>query len=449
MAIKALFNRSPSLSVTLSEELLFVHPTYQEPEEPTPGFSRDPMLLGTALLSLPSPRAVSRIKVVFEGLTDASAGSGYPYETTTSLCKELELDLKGEVVEAGKHAFNFSFIVPSSTAPYQRCNYGRTRHSVKATATFADSWSSSVVKSPPIAVYVTASPHGPGEAPQSMDLSLEHYSEDLGPVGVTFASPRLTVAALVNFRLTLLGAPTPLKIISCNVLVEQRFSITYTSGEVARPPARRYNLTKIEGSSAAPSLCVNKGITPLGATTNAYIPNDPHPPSADIPSPDPDSLADLGAGEAFQYSRTMRVDIDDYVRASTLEGTETPINVSHKLLIEVRYRVQGEKGDKIFLLGKDVVIGSCCGLADSLYLPAYSRCSPQTVLRPLDQRCWCCLDTKELMDRDGEALQRAGSIEEPSSEARILGQDKSPAVGDGAGRAMPSPALRSMELLES
>lgn len=104
MAIKALFNRSPSLSVTLSEELLFVHPTYQEPEEPTPGFSRDPMLLGTALLSLPSPRAVSRIKVVFEGLTDASAGSGYPYETTTSLCKELELDLKGEVVEAGKHA---------------------------------------------------------------------------------------------------------------------------------------------------------------------------------------------------------------------------------------------------------------------------------------------------------------------------------------------------------
>lgn len=26
-------------------------------------------------------------------------------------------------------SFNFSFIVPSSTAPYQRCIYGRTRHS--------------------------------------------------------------------------------------------------------------------------------------------------------------------------------------------------------------------------------------------------------------------------------------------------------------------------------
>jgi hypothetical protein len=105
MAIKALFkSRSPSLVVTLSEDLLFVHPTRAEVQATTPGVSRDPILFGTALLSLPAQRAVSKIRVVFEGLTDASAGSGHPYETTVSLHKELEMDLKGEVVEAGDHA---------------------------------------------------------------------------------------------------------------------------------------------------------------------------------------------------------------------------------------------------------------------------------------------------------------------------------------------------------
>lgn len=54
----------------------------------------------------------------------------------------------------------------------------------------------------------------------------------------------------------------------------------------------------------------------------------------------------------------MRIPIDDHVRATTLEGSETPIRVSHKLLVEVRYRAEGQPSDKIFLFGKDVTIGS-------------------------------------------------------------------------------------------
>jgi hypothetical protein len=106
------------------------------------------------------------------------------------------------------NSFNFSFIVPSSTAPYQRCIYGRTRHSstshtllaelplthdslftlppppsllstVKATATFPGTFTSSI-RSPPIAVYVVANPSTPGEVPLPTDLSIQHYSEDLG-----------------------------------------------------------------------------------------------------------------------------------------------------------------------------------------------------------------------------------------------------------------------------
>lgn len=59
-------------------------------------------------------------------------------------------------------------------------------------------------------------------------------------------------------------------------------------------------------------------------------------------------------------------------------------------------------------------------------------------------RCYCNLSLKEMVDRDGLALQRAGSITEPSSEARVLGVDaasKSPGWLD-TGTLLPSPALR-------
>lgn len=118
-----LFNR-PRVSVTLSEDLAFIHPNI--PED-TP--SRDPLVTGTVLVSLPNPKAVSTIVVELVGLTDISAGPSWPHESTETIHKELAIDLHGEELPAGKHAFNFSFLLPSNTAPYQRCQYGRTRHS--------------------------------------------------------------------------------------------------------------------------------------------------------------------------------------------------------------------------------------------------------------------------------------------------------------------------------
>lgn len=102
-ALGSLFNQ-PRISVTLSEDMLFVHPTYWHNELGMPGVGRDPLLLGTALLSLPAPRAVSKIRVVFEGLCDASGGQNAAYESSQTLYKELEIDLKGEVIPAGDHA---------------------------------------------------------------------------------------------------------------------------------------------------------------------------------------------------------------------------------------------------------------------------------------------------------------------------------------------------------
>lgn len=90
--------------------------------------SQDPVVHGTCLIKLPTRKAIRRVKVIFEGLCDATGGAGWPYETSSVLCKSLEHDLRGEYFEAGNHAFSFTFIIPSSTPASQRSIYGRTRY---------------------------------------------------------------------------------------------------------------------------------------------------------------------------------------------------------------------------------------------------------------------------------------------------------------------------------
>ncbi|GAA6014720.1 hypothetical protein JCM10207_006917 [Rhodosporidiobolus poonsookiae] len=456
---------SPSVKVALEEDQLFVHPL------PGDFPTSDPILRGTALVTLPSRRAIKKFKVIFEGLVDAYGGDGYQYETSTALKKELETDFKGEVFEAGNHAFNFSFIVPSSTAVSQRSAYGRTRYYVKAYVEFDGGLLSTSVSSSPTAVWISANPSPPGELPYPTDLAVQHFSEDLGPVGIHVSSPHLTVAALANVRVSLLGPPQPVKIISVNGVITQTFEVTYKNGKVAKPKPRPFVLTKVD-HTASPSLfvpvhnpatcTVEPGPVPTDPSTALsvspvsapYLEPAPTPepafrpvsacchPKPDQPVPDPSPLARVEPGQEFHHARIVRVPDDDHVRPTTLEGTDTPIRVSHKMSVEIRYRKEGDTPDTedmVLTIGKPITITSCCCLIDSIYLPTYTAAAPKTVTRPLMSRCACNMSLKECFDRDGALLQRATSLPSPSSEPRLIGIDKSPAWTDGSSSGYSTP----------
>lgn len=130
--------------------MIFVNPTTD-----TSFPSEDAELRGSVLLTLPSRRSVKRIEVVLEGICDACGSSGHPYETVTTLRKHLNLELEGEILDGGDHVFNFSFIIPSSTAVNQRSAYGRVRHYVKAKAEFSSALSNTISSSP-VALRVSA-----------------------------------------------------------------------------------------------------------------------------------------------------------------------------------------------------------------------------------------------------------------------------------------------------
>lgn len=71
--------------------------------------------------------------------------------------------------------------MPSSTAVYQRCTFGRVRHWVKARAECDGALGMSTsVSSSPVSVFFMANPLGPGELPEALELDLQHFDNDLG-----------------------------------------------------------------------------------------------------------------------------------------------------------------------------------------------------------------------------------------------------------------------------
>lgn len=96
---------SPTLNISLEEDVIFVNPPLNPFDEPTIG-DDGPLLLGSLLLYLPNPKMIKSVKVVLQGLADVYSGYATKYESSISLRKELSLDLSngGEILEAGNHA---------------------------------------------------------------------------------------------------------------------------------------------------------------------------------------------------------------------------------------------------------------------------------------------------------------------------------------------------------
>ncbi|KDE07952.1 hypothetical protein MVLG_01858 [Microbotryum lychnidis-dioicae p1A1 Lamole] len=441
----------PKISVTLAQEATYVHPSAVEDSElwqenlPSP----DPLLCGTVLLSLANQRAFDRIKVVLEGLSDAFGGGSSPYETRTTIHKEVCVELGGEVLPAGNHAYNFSLIIPSNTAIHQRCNYGRVRHFVKATGYLSGTLAGSIT-TPPVAFFVIANPSRPGELPLPTNIDIQYVNEHLGPVGVQINSPHLTVASLLSVRVALPSPPAPVEIKSINSSIHQTYEVHYADGRISRPPVEKHLLTKVsmraspslsvpicttECGTEAPESSTASGPEPAQRFLSRPLTRDPTgtpccPPRPDSPESDPLPLSLLkGQEDDFVYHRMFRCPTDDLVRPTTLAGcNDSPIKVSHALVIEIQYRLVDQPADVpdyVLTIRKPIQITSCCCLWDSLLLPVYAQKSPKIVKRPLREACMCTYSLETMLDRDGEALQRAGSIESSSGEARFLGSARS------------------------
>ncbi|KAM0787813.1 hypothetical protein ACM66B_003867 [Microbotryomycetes sp. NB124-2] len=403
----------PHLDIKLDESVLFLHPA--PPDQP----AQDPIVQGTVTLRLSKKRTLNHLTVRLVGRQDVSWGEARPWETHTTLDKEVSLFGTGKrdvELDKGEHRFAFSIIVPSSTACCERCTYGRTRHSVYAKAKGLGQLGTDVlsVERP---VFLIANPGGAGlsSPPPSLDYRFEGVLQDIGPYTMALQSQHVMVSGLLLFRFNLVSPPVNVAIYSIKVKINQYFALHSPSdtSRVAHPPPENRRVILLDGNNEPNYGAIEERSSAERASA--------------APSSKPGILRHVLPGEEYMVHHLGRLPDDIALRPSTQEWSETCIRVRHEVAMEVTYRVMSpdeaatgvlrapEKGkgkdkDRIpdrkkLVVSKPIEIFSCCCFVDSLSLPAYA------VVDPINEKdtaplCLCEFSMGDVIKFHGQELLR-------------------------------------------
>lgn len=235
----------PTVKVTVEQSLIFVRP----PSENSGIHGEDSEVKGTVCVHLPAKRAVRSIHVVLMGFCDVYGNSRYVFRGLCSIklfLRSHRLEVRAEHCSAPARGprslrrgprsgqprvcptilsprassadrnyalrFGFRIPVPSSTAVSEELeSYGRVRHrsasnvawsctraELKSISIFATVHanlylSSLAVSAVPLAIGIAAHENIPGELPETFELVVEHFTDDLGVRLVSKISEILTV----------------------------------------------------------------------------------------------------------------------------------------------------------------------------------------------------------------------------------------------------------------
>lgn len=219
---------------------------------------------------------------------------------------------------------------------------------------------------------------GVGNPPAPFHQFIQHISDDLGPLSITFSSPYLTVASLVVAEVNFLSppGPEPVQVISIDTYVSQSYTVTGpNSGKVVRAPPNRHLLRKVDPDG------------PLSTGAQSHSKN----AFGDVPKDDPRPLHMLDKEQEWTHKSFCRIPNDEVVRPSTLPGAKTPIRVDHQMVCEIKYvkPVTGE--EKSVALGRPIMMRSCFNLVDDLRVPRYEEepSEEPTLVRNGRNKCFC------------------------------------------------------------
>ncbi|GAA5943731.1 uncharacterized protein JCM15063_005819 [Sporobolomyces koalae] len=408
----------PSLQISLAQDVFFLHPA----PEGVPTY--DEIIAGTVTLWLPKPRTLKHFTVRLRGLYDIGWNDSTPYESGICLEKTVSLCQEGTEVslEKGEHTFEFILIVPSFAACYERCQYGRVRHSITAKAKGLGNIGGDII-SPEYPVFLITNPGLAHESrpPPPLHLKFEGALEELGPYSMGLQSQHVMVGGLLLFRLSLLFPPQGIMIYSIKVKIIQKFHLqspTNKAHESVPPP---HSQTIFILDSAHPPNFAKVKEDNLGARSGSATPK-------------VGPLKVLRKDEMWKIHHLARLPNDNHIRPSTHEGTKSPISVTHSIQMELTFRRLTEEEEnppsidealtipkkgkdrdrdkekeperRKVVMSKPLDIFSCCCFLDSLTLPVYSLMDPNPT--PLDAElvlpCVCGMQLKQLIDSHATAL---------------------------------------------
>lgn len=209
---------------------------------------------------------------------------------------------------------------------YERCQFGRVRHTITAKAKGLGPMNSDILsKEKPTYLIVNPGLDDISKPPPPLHLKFEGTLDEIGPYSMAMQSQHCMVGGLLLFRLNLLFPPIDLFIYTIKVKIIQNFHLQspVDKGHKADPPPNAFTVFIIDAAHPP-----NYG--KVSETTK--------PARSEPQTPKIGPLKGLQKDEMWKIHHLARLPNDNSCRPTTFEGTHTPLNVSHTIQMELTYR---------------------------------------------------------------------------------------------------------------
>lgn len=272
-------------------------------------------------------------------------------------------DQEGLELSKGVHAFEFAFILPASSPPYERNPFGKVRYSIKATVLGGGRARSNVDEWRDFFPMVNPAPDG---GPTPMSVLYNDVHSTMGLLSVACTSNNISVGGLFNVDIHSPAPPPDLTVFMVRVSLHTTIELhTRKKGKQVAPVQKR--------------KLFEKGWVPM-----------PEKLAQDLRKL-PGIVRAPGDDSAWTVQSIARIPDDNAVRPSTMPGTNSSIRFAHMLVVEIVHARKHGVADavtpegvpklKVFTLRQAVVIPSCCCALDAVTLPPYSERPRETLPR--------------------------------------------------------------------
>ncbi|UZJ56491.1 hypothetical protein CBS101457_005811 [Exobasidium rhododendri] len=459
--LNSIIHQPCEVTLHLYSSDLFIHPP--RPNSELPG--NDKTLTGLVEIRSPSERTIQGIKVTLTGaqtlVIPESLGQinhlTTRYEEKTLMEKTVEINAEtvqttslgkgkgkervtattppsavttseeaGIHLDKGLHGFEFAFIIPASSAPFERAKNGRVRYTLTATALGAGRGKSPVTVSREIFIVLQVNSDG---GPTPLDIQYHDIHEALGALSVSLTSASLTVGGTANFSLHHPTPPAGLSVHVARVFMEQtvelyselRKSWMKLPVEKLRLWERGYMPYKDRAKQVDPNSTmedclwlraedgISQGRPGRGATNNNQVTtispfgiaingSNSHGGSG---SHTPAGTPGLGTSypttpggtltptnEGYKLKSVIRLPDDNTIRPSTVRGSRADIRISHELGVEIFFSRVGVLDERessesygkpkiqVFSMRRATIVPTCLATFDTIHLPPYTFESP-------------------------------------------------------------------------
>ncbi|WFD36001.1 hypothetical protein MCUN1_002872 [Malassezia cuniculi] len=273
-----------------------------------------------------------------------------------SVDEEQGLDLT-----KGVHAFEFAFILPADSPPYERNTFGKIRYSIKATVLGGGRARSNVDEWRDFFPMVNPAPDG---GPTPMTVLYNDIHPTMGLVSVACTSNNISVGGLFNIDIHSPAPPADLAVFLVRISLHTTIELhTRKKGKQVAPVQKR--------------RLFEKGWVP----SPDKLSQDLHKLNGIVRAP--------GSDSAWTVQGIARIPDDNAIRPSTMSGTESSIRFSHVVVVEIVHSCNSTNPEaspsdsaaklKVFTLRQAVIIPSCCCALDAVTLPPYSEKPADTV----------------------------------------------------------------------